>query len=164
MEIIKLVADIIKVEMDIPNERIMIYNQKWNLPNIQEMFIYLGYLADPIIASNRYYEDREDGFYEVQTLQKMTSLSINVFSANDEARLRKEEIILALSSTYAQQRQEKYGFKVFRIPSGFTDISQVEASRMLNRYNITIDVINQVKKEKKVDYYDKYSITTKINL
>jgi hypothetical protein len=164
VEIIKILADIIKTEMVLPNERVLIYNQKWNLPNIDSIYIYIGYLSELVSSNNRYYENRTDGYYEVQTLQKMSSFSINVFSANNEARLRKEEVILALNSTYSVQNQEKYGFKIFRIPSNFQDISQVEGNALLNRYNITIDVINQNIKEKKVDYYDKYSITTKLNL
>lgn len=164
MEIIKILADIIKQEMQLDNERVLIYNQKWNLPNTDDIFVYLAYLNETIFGNNRYYEDREDGYYEVQVLEKITSISINIFSKNSTARERKEEIVFAINSTYSQQQQEKYSFKVHRIPSNFNDISELEASSMLNRFNITIDVINKVEKEKIVEYYDKYEITTKNNL
>jgi hypothetical protein len=38
-EVIKIVLDIIKTEMDLDAERILIYNQKWTLPNTDDIFI-----------------------------------------------------------------------------------------------------------------------------
>ncbi len=160
-EVTKVLADIIKTEMSIPNERIMIYNQKWNLPNDKDIFIYLGYVSENIIMNKTAYEDREgDGFYEVQTLSVSQVISINIFSRDDTARTRKEEILMALKSTYAQQKSEEQSIKIARIPTTFTDLSNLEASAMLNRYNINIQVFSSFTKEKTVEYYDKFSVQT----
>ncbi len=156
-EVIKVILDIIKTEMDLDDERILIYNQKWILPNTDDIFVYLNYVSEDIIANNTYYEDRVGGFYEVQTLNKRDVIGINIFSRNNTARTRKDEILMALTSTYAQQQSEKYSIKIAEIPMAFNDVSSVEAAAMLNRYNANIGVFSSIVKEKVVDYYTTFS-------
>lgn len=157
MEVIKLIADIIKTEMQLDDERVLIYNQKWNLPNIKGIFIYLNYISSQILSNNKCYKEKEDGYYEIQTMTKMDVIGLNISSANSEARERKEEIILALKSTYADQVMERYAFRVASIPMSFNDVSQLEASAMLNRYVANINVISGLENSKKVEYYDTFS-------
>jgi rRNA pseudouridine-1189 N-methylase Emg1 (Nep1/Mra1 family) len=156
-EPIKSLRDIIMSEMGIENDRIVIYNQKWNLPNNFDIFISLGILTEKVFSNKTSHEDRgENGLYEVQTLNLMELISVDIFSADNTARMRKEEVVMAMSSTFSEQTQEKYSFKIGLIPSGFSNVSSVETSKALNRYNITIPVLSWRKKEKQIDYFDKY--------
>ena len=84
------------------------------------------------------------------------TLSIDILSANSEARTRKEEIAMALNSTYSQQQQELYSIKISNLPNSFIDLSGVEASRRLNRYNISFNVFSWRTKEKSIDYFDTF--------
>lgn len=144
-------------EMELCSERILIYNQKWNLPNKFDIFISLGILTSKPFANRTVYEDRdEQGFYEVQSLNLMETISVDIFSYNNTARTRKEEVIMAMSSTFSQQKQSEHSFKIGLIPTNFTNVSSVEASKSLNRYNISIPVLSWRKKEKKVEYFDSY--------
>lgn len=156
IEPIKVLADIIKTEMSLADDRVLIYNQKWNLPNDSDIFISLRSGPTKTFSNRNNYEDRESGFYEVQDINIQENIIIDIFSKDDTARTRKEEIIMALKSTYSQQNQEINSIKIAEIPNSFIDVSEAEASAMLNRYNITIRILSWRTKEKTVDYYDKY--------
>jgi len=164
-ESIKIMADIIKTEMELEDNRIMFHNQKWNLPNQNDIFVSLSYVSQFPYMNKRHYEDRGvDGFFEVQTLNTRQTIGIDIFSRDNTARLRKEEILLALKSTYAQQQCEKYAVKIAELPTSFNDISVVEAAARLNRYNISIIIFASFTKEKIVEYYDNFSSETKRSL
>ena len=155
-ETIKLIADIIKSEMSLNDDQIIIYNQKFNIPDFESLFISVGLQSFKSFGNRRSYEDRSGVFFEVQDLSQQEIISIDIYSRNDEARLRKEEVLMSLNSTLAQQTQEENSFHISRIPIGFNDISEVEASARLNRYNLSIAVLSWYKKEKIVPYYDNF--------
>lgn len=162
IEPIKVLLDIIKTEMSLDDDRVLIYNQKWNMPNEKDIFISLSFSTNKIYGNRITYEDRDDGFYEVQNLNVRENIIINILSYDNTARTRKEEIVLALRSTYAQQQMEANSIKVFSIPVNFADLSSAEASKILNRYSITVPIFSWRTKEKTVEYYDDfdYSILT----
>lgn len=155
-EPLKVVRDIIKTEMDLPDDRVLIYNQKWLLPNDDDIFVYIGFVSSNPISSKRFYETREDGYYSVQILTELQTLDLNIFSKNNTARLRKHELVMALNSHYAQQQCEREGIKILYLPENFIDVSEVEASSRLNRYKITFQIFCSNEKAKIVDYFDNF--------
>jgi hypothetical protein len=160
----KILVDIISTEMSLDADRVLIYNNKWNLPNNPDIFVSIASGSSKIISSVTTHDDRgASGFYEVQTLSMREMITIDIFSANSTGRTRKEEIIMALNSTYSQQEQEKYSIKISNLPNSFTDISQVEVSARLSRYNISFPVFSWRNKEKVVDYYETYSYEIETN-
>ena len=163
IEPIKVVAAILKSEMSLANERVVVYNQKWTLPNDSDIFISLGLGTSKVFANRNSTEDREAGFYEVQEINVRESIVIDILSKDSTARERKEEILLALRSVFSQQQQEINSLKIANIPDSFNDISVVEAAARLNRYNITIGVLSWRKKEKVVEYYDSYEYEVETN-
>ena len=65
------------------------------------------------------------------------NLQIDISSKNSDARVRRHEVFMALNSYYSKQLQEKYGFRIFGLPSGFMNTSAAEGGTVVYRYSIT---------------------------
>lgn len=151
---IDLVREIIKHELDIEDERINIYNQKWKIPPDDELFVVLEYRGTPkIISSRNYYSEVNDT--ESQDLNTQESIIIGLFSRNLEAIQRKEEAVMALYSIYSQQIQEANSFKIMRGAS-IEDLSDLEGAARLYRFDIPIIVFAWYHKTKASEYYDSF--------
>ena len=65
------------------------------------------------------------------------NIQIDISSRNNDARIRRHEVFMALNSYYSKQQQEKYGFRIFGLPSGFMNTSAAEGGTTIYRYSIT---------------------------
>lgn len=62
---------------------------------------------------------------------------------------------MAVNSLYAQAVQESYNFKISRA-SAINNLSELEGSAMLNRFEISLVCFAWYSKEKNGDYYDTF--------
>jgi hypothetical protein len=85
----------------------------------------------------------------------MATLSIDIISRSNEALLRKEEILLALNSQYAESQQELNSFFIGTLPAGgqFVNLSYVDGAAIPYRYNISINIQYFVTTLKASPYY-----------
>jgi hypothetical protein len=151
------IQDILVKEMELPQDRVLIYDDRTKLPTDDGIFITIEYKGSPKVLSNRNIpQSSSSDLSEVQVVNTQEIIAIDIFSRNFDALKRKEEVLMAINSQYAQQSQEKNGFKIFRIPSGFEDLSELEGSAMIKRYEASIVVFAWYTKSKSVDYYDKF--------
>jgi hypothetical protein len=154
MEVDKLICNIIQNEMNTPNGRIMTKTQNWTPPSDNSYYITVGIRSQKIVSStNKFVPSTEDK--EEKAVLTYTTLDINITSKNREAIERKEEIVMALTSTYSQQQQELYHMKIFRT-NDILDLSFIEASSGLNRFRISCIVSSIREKQTSIDYYDKF--------
>jgi hypothetical protein len=103
---------------------------------------------------------------EYTQVQQRENIQVDILSRSNDALTRNWEIIGALSSIYSKQVQEKYNFKIFRIPQGFINTSDAEGGSFLNRYSLTFPVFTWYKKRKVLtptgkNYYDDF--TTRVD-
>ncbi|MGB2578141.1 hypothetical protein AAIR98_000059 [Elusimicrobium simillimum] len=119
-------------------------------------FVVVRIISETPIGSKRKYESVAEGLMEHQSINLLSRVMIDILSRNDDARVRRHEIIMALESTYAQQMQEKYSFSIGRLPSDLIDISDVEETRIPYRFNLSFNITFKKEKSKLVDYYDKF--------
>ena len=183
-EPIKVLADIIKHELELDDivlnqkvySRVMIYNEEYDIPPISGIYIVLGFVSENIISNSndsgeklniletqQNLEESMD-YKESQSLLKSEIIQIDIISKNSEARLRKEEIILAIKSNYAQRQQEIYDIQISMLPSSFLDLSEIEATARINRYAISVRVNSIYTKTKDTDYYEIFQDTeVKVN-
>lgn len=149
--------------MELRAEQVVLYNQKWKNPNDDRLYIVVAYLNSKPFGSNREYRDSDTGeaLLEILTLYTQETLSIHAFSRNQEAYDRKEEILMFLNSTAAQQAQERLGFKLATLPASFVDTSETEGAGRINKYTITLNLLRMTQKENIVQYYDKFPDSTK---
>lgn len=171
IEYIKVVADILEVEMNLApaiptstnpaDRRVFIYNQNFDLPNYQKMFVVLKENPGKAMAVKSSFDPVTNN--EVQELIIQKEITIDVLSRNAEARQRKEEVLMALASVYSQQQQELNGFRVFSYPTSFVDVSEAEGAGNIYRYRSSVFLHVRYKKQKGVEYYDTFDYNTSMN-
>jgi len=157
---IDYVRDILVKSLRLEEEQVIIYNQRnWKLPTYEGAFFVLRYDGSPVIMSNRIKQvpDGITGLKDVQDINAQELITVSICSRNMEALQKKEMVLFALGGTYSQQIQELNSFQIARI-SPIEDVSSVEASAMLNRFDIPIRVNAWYQVEKTIDFYDTFNV------
>lgn len=152
-----LICDIIKTSMELESDQVFLWDQKFNIPDDQRLYVTIGILSCKPFANTREYVPITGGLEELLSVNMQATLSVDIFSRGPDARDRKEEILLALGSTYSQQQQERFGFYVAPIPNGFVNLSAIEGAAIPYRFNISVNVQYQISKTPSVDYYDDFT-------
>lgn len=154
----KIVQDIIQHELDLVDGQVMFTNQKYFIPT-DGLFIVVSYLGpSKAIAVNSDWVDNGAGLIERQTLNMDHWLQVDIMSYDDTARTRKEEIIMAIQSIYAEQQQEQYAMNIARHCGPFMDTSFLEETKIMTRYTTTLRTKSVLRKEKAiVDIYTDFS-------
>jgi hypothetical protein len=153
-----LIRDIIATEMGLSDDRVIIYNQNFRIPAYDDLFVVIEYKGTPKVISNRNVFVPVEGDVsptEEQNLNTQESIVVGLFSKNMEALQRKEEAVMALASIYSQQVQEANDFQIAKI-APIEDLSALEASALLYRFDIPVTVLAWYKKQKTADYYDSF--------
>ena len=166
-EILKVLVDIIRREMDLKADQVHIYNQRWIIPADDRLYVTIKISGTKPYAVNRRYRPSQivagpteitETLNEELSINAQDVLTINVYSHKMEARLRRNELILALCSTLSEQLQERHGFSIGVVPVAVTDVSEGEGTDMLNRYAITYNILYAQGSTKPVEYFDEFSI------
>ncbi len=158
-EPIKVIGDILRYELGLKPDQVLLYNQKFDIPPDYRMYICLSILGSKQFAGYPDYDpDPITGnLVETQVVNRQEMISILVYSRSEEARVRNWEISAALVSAYSQQQQEANSIKIATLPVSMNDVSEVEATDRLNRYALTFMVLAAYKKQKPVEYFDTFA-------
>lgn len=157
-EPILILSNIIESELGLANGRVWIYNQDYKMPEDSGLFVALDYVnSEPYAVNRSSLPIITGGEQETVKMLAREEYAINILSKDSSARMRKEEVLMALNSTYSEQQQELYEFKIAQIPSGFTNVSELEGAGMLNRFVINIAVLAWYSKTKEIPYFDQFS-------
>lgn len=142
-ETAKILCELIVSQMNLRTTDVSIYNQKRDLTKKKGIWVDVAIIGETTVASTTrpVNDPLQTDLTEVQTISQQEILQIDIMSADDSARMRRKEVIFALSGTAAQQAAETYSLKISNIPQSFVDVSEVEASARLNRYAITVTVL-----------------------
>lgn len=160
-ELITVLAELIQNQLQLQKGRVIIYNQKFDIPTDDGMFVAVSFVSDRVFGNNLVYEndpDNEANLVEIHQSHAQEMYEINVYSRDASARLRKHEILWALNSTEAQNLAEQYAFKIGFVPQNFTDVSEVEASARLNRYSFTFNILRAYETRRTVPAYTQFQI------
>ena len=160
-----LIQEILSRNLKIPAERITNYNSDWDIPKDDGIYIIIKIDSNPPYATrNQYFQQKnsagEDSLFERQSMAVLESVTISVISKSVEARKMTPLVMLALSSTYSIQLQEKYGIKL-SLPES-RDASDLEATARLNRFDILVKIYRGYSNEMEVDYFDKFPLANPI--
>jgi hypothetical protein len=150
-----LFCDILQKEMDLANGRVYLWDQKIMQPKDSSLYIAVAVIScKPFGNTNRLNSDGE----AEQSVNMQATLQVDIISRGPAARDRKEEIILALNSNYAQSQQEKNSFQIGYVPgSRFVNLSQEDGAAIPYRYSIAVFLQYMVRKTKVVPYFDSFS-------
>lgn len=164
MDILNYICSIIQKFMNLDNGQIYIYNQKYILPPTTNFLISVGLQGVNLLANNSETKEINGAVKEILTTQTQTQISIDIYSYDFSAITRKEEILMALRSNLSQNVQAQYGFYIASIPTNFNQQNELDGTKILNRFNLLINVISKQQKVIDSDYYDTgYIIINKDN-
>ena len=159
-EPIKLLAQIVATSLDLVTSpdpklnQVIIYNQNFVIPDYEGLFVVLEWLSGKPVGTKNYIDTDVDGNdVEVQQVAQTEMIQIDIMSRNNDARIRKEEVIMALGSLAAQQAMDLNQFKIARFPQQMVDASALEGAGRLNRYTATVLVNALYTKTVKTDKF-----------
>lgn len=116
----------------------MLAYQKFNIPT-DGLFIVLSPVTDQEIARESNLEVQQDSSEaEVFRVLALHEIQIDVMSFDDQARLRRLEIPMAMSSIYSEQKQEENAIQIARNMSPMINTSFLELSKNLSRYTTRV--------------------------
>ena len=169
-EIEKIFVELIQKELDLPDNYgldaqgneipcVTIKSQNiklFNTPNIQ---ITVSTLQNNIYSNRKEYRQEvvkdKTYYYEDVYLNENRTMQIDVYSKNNDARVRYPEVQACLNSTFAEQLQEKYQFRIGTI-SNAVNLSGLDGGSDINRYTIRFQCLTWNKYTKTVDYYNSF--------
>jgi len=161
----QVIIDILQERMTLSDSQIWVRSQNRKIPADTKLYIIVGMISTQVNSAQTYMEERIINTItkqvEVNRVQTLENIQIDILSRSNDAITRRWEIIAALKSIYAQQKQETNFFKICREPASFLDTSSAEGSSQLNRFSITIPCFVWYKKEtvleEEYDYYDDFT-------
>lgn len=153
----QIIGNLIRDYMGLEASRVVIYNQRRNIGTDGGLWITVGQMGVKTFGNNRRSESTSTGMAETVAQHVQEMISIDILSKDESALERWPEVVAALASTAAQQAQETYSMRFASLPSGVTDVSVLEASAMLYRMNVTLNVLRSYNVTKSIDYYDTFA-------
>lgn len=154
-EPILIIGDIIKRELELSSGAVMLYYEKFDIVTDPGLYVTLSYVSGKAIGNNNYFDSIN--LTEVQEVAMNHIIQIDLMSFDASARTRKEEVIMALRSMASQNAQDQYGIQIARIPSEFVNASSLEATKILNRFTMSIVVKSLYRKTKAAAFYDTFT-------
>ena len=154
-------VQLLREELCLEAQQVVVYNQKWKIPPTGDLFLVVAFESSlPYAWSKNYVPNLAEELISVQTLNSSELYKVTLYCSNAASRIRKNEVILALSSDRAQRYQELYQFKIANLSESFLDASQVEATARLNRYDISFRVLTSYEKRTSVPFFDQFPKST----
>jgi hypothetical protein len=151
---VELLCDILQREMELSNGRVYLWDQKIKAPTDQDLFIAVAVLNPKVFGNSRKSIPNDLGMVEVQSVNISAIVQIDIISRGPAARDRKEEVVMALNSTYSEQQQELNSFKIYNIPTTFVNLSQEDGAAIPYRFSISCRIEYMVSKTKGIPYFD----------
>jgi hypothetical protein len=155
MPVEALLLQIIQSELGLANGRVWLWNQKVDEPKDEDLYI-VGRVMSCRPFANRLDYDYSSGVDAMQSVSMKSTLSIDIKSRGTEALYRKEEVVMALASQYAEQQQALNSFKIGKVPMDMPNIGEIDGSAIPYRFNITVNLLYSVSKTKAVGYFDDF--------
>ena len=150
-----ILSDIIAEELDLDASRVIVYDQNFKAPKDQDIYVIVAFSRSKIIGSKQTFDPESNS--EIKTVTKADTYNVEISSKNEDAKYRNHEIVMALTSNYAQQQMEENNIALFRT-GDILDLSLIEGSSALHRYRIPVIIHNIERKEKVIDYYDNFQV------
>lgn len=153
-----LFCDIIQKGLGLADGRVYLWDQKIMQPTDYDLYVAVSIpFCRPFGNTNTVI--RGSGLTQVQSVNMLAQMDVDIISRGPAARDRKEEVILALNSVYAEQQMEANSFFVAKLPvnSRFINLSQVDGAAIPYRYKISVNMQYAVSKSQPAPYFSDFS-------
>lgn len=170
IEIEKIFVELFKTYLELPDNygtdtqgneipSVLIRGQNIKLFNTDKLQITISTISSNVYANRKEFKtvivDDKEEYHEIVYMNDQRTMQIDIYSRNNEARQRLAEVQMALTSTLAEQLQDKYQFKIGKI-SQANNLSGLDGGSDINRYTIRFNCLLWHDKDSKIDYYDKF--------
>lgn len=159
MSVDLIVCKILSDYLDITADRIVLYNNNWNLPTDSGSWVLVSLGTNTILGSNFFFDDTTDE--EVTQVIQSQEIYIDIVSRDASAKTYSPQIQAALKSYISEQYQAENDIKISR-GRQVLDLSAVEGASALHRYRHSAIVNHIDSYRRSIDYFDKFS-TEEIN-
>ena len=159
-EYIVVLVNLIREELSLAADQVVVYNQAWAIPPDERMYVVVEFRNGEPYAQSKTYRPTDTDLISVQTQNVREDYTIRLYCSGPESRQRKQEILFALNSDRAERYMELYNFKFANLPVSFQDVSAVEATARLNRYDLDFNLLVSYKQERSTLYYDTFQTST----
>jgi hypothetical protein len=157
-----LLRDIVMQEMDLDDDQIYIYAQPNIIPTDKRLYVVIEYKYSKVYSNRNLNIPSNTALTEEQNVNTQEFLTVQLFSRSFEALRRKEEVPMALNSYYAETIQEKYSFRLSTNPQ-ILDLTSIEASAMLYRYDVPVVVLSAYQKIKTMEWFNSFVTNVRVN-
>lgn len=152
-----LICEIVQREMGLPQDRVYLWDQKLMQPTNSGLYIAVSMPSCKPFSNVNSYASVGGNLQSQQFVNMSAVVDFDIISRGPEARDRKEEIVLAMNSNYAQQQQESNSFYVGKIPVGFINLSDIDGAAIPYRYRISFKLQYAFLKNKNVQYFNDFT-------
>lgn len=136
-----LLCDIIQVGMGLYSDQIWLWESKINIPTDSRLYVAVSVPnSRPFGNINGQQNVVDGGLNQVLSVNMVATIDIDILSRGPEARDRKEEVILVLKSTYAEQQQEANSFFIGSANNRMINLSSIDGAAIPYRYKITVQM------------------------
>jgi len=159
-----LFCEIIQNQLNLPNGRVYLWDQKIMQPSDSGLYIAVSVLSCKPFSNTNKFDGSSANSNSDQSVNMYAQLQLDVISRDTEARDRKEEVIMALNSNYAQTQQEANSFYIGKLPPGsqFVNLSSQDGAAIPYRFNISVAMQYFVTKTVAVQSFDTFQ-TPQVN-
>jgi len=158
----KIVADLVRAELELDTAHCMVGDQPWEIPSDTKLFVSVHDDGGPIIGVSSEIDETVSPLKEIQKSTILHDIRIEIMSLwpGNEARTRKEEVVQALESQRAQDVMDAHNCSIGRVRS-LVNASEAEVAGRLIRYTLHVNVTAlHVKERLNPPYYDKFNEAT----
>lgn len=159
-ETAKILVKLLESQLDlVDQQRVVIWNQTWRMPEDKGLYIVVRLLwSKPFAQVARYDPDTSTGLTEIQGANVQEHYRLEIMSSGSLARVYLPEVQFAMSSTAALQVQELNHMKFGSLSTGFRDTSYLDGSERINRFSVEFNILRAYERTREVAYYDKFTI------
>lgn len=157
--VIGLFCDIIQKELGLDVNHVYFWDQKVMQPTDSGLYVAVSVPNPKPFGNNLKTDGTGGGLNSVQNINMSAIFDMDIISRGPDARDRKEEVVMALNSAYAQSQQELNSFYIGKLPPGarFINLSMVDGAAIPYRFKISVQVQYTLTKTKAIPYFDTFS-------
>lgn len=152
---IDILCGIVQAGMDLPESRVVIYDQRYEAPKDEGIYVVVSFVSSRVVGTRTVFNAQTDE--EEQEVVIYETCNVDVVSRSPDALYRYHEVFMAIDGSESQRLQEQNGVRIFRT-GGATDLSAVEASAPLHRYQIPVIISSVKRRTVAAMYFDKFSL------
>lgn len=157
MPALSLVADVIKTSMGLANDQVYLYDQKYDIPKDQRLYVAVGVNSLKPFGNRPSYVGGSSAVTAVQTVNITGDITIHVLSRSTQALYRKEQVLLALSSPYAESQMELNSFYVAPVTTSIIDVSEIDGAAIPYHFLFTTKLQYFSRLDTTPGYFDTFS-------